>query len=117
MKHIITILSFTILFLTVKPGLDVILLQYGISEQCCNSECSSTKINKKSGEKEKQNSKEQKGKSCNPFQNCSNCVLYIASNIFYKFSKTKIITSQNFSYKTKFNSQFKPDFWQPPKIV
>ena len=113
----IQVLAFTILFLAVKPGLDAVLLHDDTCDQCCDSKCSAKNIYKELGDKEKQNSKEQKGKACNPFQNCSNCVLYFASAEFYLFSKTKIINAQNFSYETKFNSQFNPDFWQPPKIV
>ena len=117
MKFLTLILATIILFLTVKPGVDTLSLQSKISSNCCVDECSSLNIIKKSHEKQKQ-SKEQKGKICNPFQNCSTCVLSILpSTVTIQASKHNITTLQNFNYQTTFNPQFKPDFWQPPKIV
>lgn len=117
MKFLTFILVTTILFLTSKPGIDILSLQLNISNNCCVGECSSLNSIKKSHEKQKQ-SKEQKGKACNPFQNCNTCVLCILpSTVITQTSKHKITTSRNFDYRTTFNPQFKPNFWQPPKIV
>lgn len=117
MKFLTFILAITILFLTAKPGIDTLSLQSNISNNCCVGECLSLNSIKKSHEKQKQ-SKEQKGKTCNPFQNCNTCVLCILpSTIITQASKHKIATLLNFDYQTNLNPQFKPDFWQPPKIV
>lgn len=117
MKNIVFIMSLTILFLSIKPGIDVFSLKSNISNNCCVDECSPLNNNKKSNSKQKQ-SEEHKSKTCNPFQNCSTCVLTILPNtITILASKNIITTLQNFNYQTTFNPQFNPDFWQPPKIV
>ena len=117
MKFLTLILATIILLLTVKPAMDILSLKSSINNNCCIDNCSSLNIIKKSHDKQKR-SKEQKGKSCNPFQNCNTCVICILPGlIIIRATKNKILTLQNFNYQSAFNFQFKPDFWQPPKIV
>ncbi len=115
MKFLILILASTILFLAVKPGIDLTSLQTDTEQTCCSGECKPITDNEKLPDQ--QNKKDDcSGKSCNPFQVCSSCVLHFLTNPFLDFSKPEISTKQSFTYQSVFTSQFAPDFWQPPKM-
>lgn len=116
MKFLILILATTILFLTVKPGIDLISLQSNAEKNCCGGECKPITDTEKSAgqQKQKDNGSD---KPCNPFQTCSSMCLLCLTNSFPNISKPEISTKQNFTYQSAFISQFAPDFWQPPKIA
>ncbi len=117
MKFLILILATIILFLAVKQGIDMISLQTDTEQTCCGGQCKP--IPQLRDEKSPDQQKQQddcSGKSCNPFQVCSSCVLHFLTNPFLDLSKPEISTKQNFTYQSAFTSQFAPDFWQPPKI-
>ena len=114
MKFLTLILASTILFLAVKPGIDLLSLQADTEQTCCSGECKPIADNEKSPDQQKDDCS---GKSCNPFQVCSSCVLHFLTNPFLDLSIPEISTKQNFTYQSAFTSQFAPDFWQPPKIV
>ncbi|TDE30470.1 hypothetical protein E0I61_05595 [Flavobacterium ranwuense] len=116
MKLSTLILSTIILFLAIKPGIDLISLQNNNEQTCCDGQSKSIADNEKSSSQQKQKD-DRSGKSCNPFQVCSSCVLQCFKNQLTEISKPEISTNQNFTYQSVFTSQFAPDFWQPPKIV
>ncbi|MFE3872612.1 hypothetical protein ACFX5F_15425 [Flavobacterium sp. ZS1P70] len=116
MKFSTLILATIILFLAIKPGIDLISLQNNNEQNCYDGQCKSIADNEKSSSQQKQKD-DRSGKSCNPFQVCSSCVLQCSTNQLAEISKPEISTNQNFTYQSVFTSQFAPDFWQPPKIV
>lgn len=116
MKFLTLILASTILFLAVKPGIDLFSLQTDTEQGCCGGHCKPVADNEKSSDQQKQKN-DCNGKSCNPFQSCSMCVLHCLTKPSIELSKPEISTKQNFTYQSAFTSQFAPDFWQPPKIV
>ena len=111
MKFSTIILVTIILFLAIKPGIDLISLQNNNDQTYCDGQCKPIADNEKSSSQQKQKD-DRSGKSCNPFQVCSSCVLQCSTN-----QLAEISTNQNFTYQSVFTSQFAPDFWQPPKIV
>ena len=116
MKFLTLILATTILFLAVKPGIDLISLQTDTEQGCCGEQCKPIADTEKSSDQQKQKD-DCNGNSCNPFQVCSSCVLLCSPNPFVDLSKPEFSTKQNFTYQSAFTSQYAPDFWQPPKIV
>jgi hypothetical protein len=116
MKFSTLILATIILFLAIKPGIELISLQNNNEQTCCDGQCKPIADNEKSSSQQKQKD-DRSGKSCNPFQVCSSCVLQCSTNQLAEISKPEISTNQNFTYQSVFTSQFAPDFWQPPKIV
>lgn len=116
MKFSTLILATLILFLVIKPGIDLISLQNNNEQTCCDELCKSIADNEKTSSQQKQKN-DRSGKSCNPFQVCSSCVLQCATNQIAEISKPEISTTQNFTYQSVFTSQFAPEFWQPPKIA
>jgi hypothetical protein len=116
MKFLTLILTTIILFLAVKPGIDLIALQSGTEQSCCAGNCEPTVDNKKSSDQEHPEN-DCSGKSCNPFQSCCMSVLYCLTKTTIELSKPEIVVIQNFSYQSGFTSQFASNFWQPPEIV
>ncbi len=116
MKLSALILVITILFLAIKPGINVISLQNNPEQTCCEGQCSSLVSPEKSSEQEEQEDGCE-GKSCNPFQVCCSHVLQCIANPNNEVLKPETFTKQFFSYKSTFYYQFAPDFWHPPKIV
>lgn len=116
MKFLTLILATTILFLAVKPGIDLISLQSNTEQTCCGGQCKPIADNEKSPDQQKQKD-DCSEKSCNPFQGCIYCVLHFLTNPFLDLSKPEISTKQNFAYQSAFTSQFAADFWQPPEIA
>ena len=114
MKFLTLILASTILFLAVKPGIDLFSLQADTEQTCCGGECKPIADKEKLPDQQKDDCS---GKSCNLFQVCGSCVLHFLTNPFFDLSKPEISTKQNFTYQSAFTSQFAPDFWQPPKIA
>jgi hypothetical protein len=115
MKFLTFILASFILFLAVKPGIDLLSLQANTEQTCCSGQCSPTADNDNSQDQNKDN--ECKGKSCNPFQVCSGCVLVCFNMPLIYISRPTVFLEKGFTYLSTFTSQFAPDFWQPPKIV
>lgn len=116
MKFLTLILASTILFLAVKPGIDLLSLQADTELTCCGGECKPIADNEKLPDQQKKKD-DCSGKSCNPFQVCGSCVLHFLTNRFLDLSKPEISIKQNFTFQSAFTSQFASDFWQPPKIA
>jgi hypothetical protein len=113
MKIFTFALALTILFLTVKPCMDIIYQNKNTEQGCFEGVCSL-----ENQENKKENKKEDcSDKNCNPFQICGAFVVHNFSNPLEGFVHSEIIVEHLFHYNSTFTSQFKPDFWQPPKIV
>lgn len=116
MKSLTILLTFTILFLSVKSGVNGISLQANVDTTCCGSLCTPLAENDSLENHEQKG--DCKGNSCNPFQACCSCFLfYITTPTFTIHKKTYITTKQFFNYKSLIISQYASDFWQPPKFV
>lgn len=116
MKFLTLILATLILLLAVKPGVDTLLLQAGAEQTCCGGQCTPTSDNDNS--KDQSKNKDCGGKSCNPIQACSICVLICSNLPSFDFKiKYPVLTEKLSTYKSAIPSQFTSDFWQPPKIV
>jgi len=116
MKFFTLALATLILFLTAKPGIDLISWQTDTEQGCCGGQCKISAEDEKSSEQ--QNKKDDcSGNTCNPFLSCGKCVLQNQTLPALELSKPEISTKQNFNYLPAFTSQFAFDFWQPPKIA
>lgn len=115
MKHLTSILATFIMFLAVKPGVDLFLSQANTEQTCCGGQCSLTSENDNSQDQNQNNSCDRK--VCNPFQVCSSCVLICLNIPVISLTKPIVRSEKRFTYQSTFTSQFTPDFWQPPKIV
>ncbi|MFN5629086.1 MAG: hypothetical protein ACK48W_07350 [Bacteroidota bacterium] len=115
MKFLVFILATFILFLAIKPGVDLLSFQEDAQQTCCDEQCSSTSQNEKSQNQTQDN--DCGGKSCNPFQVCGSCVLVCVNFAFYFISKASMFSKKGFTYQSIFSTQYTSDFWQPPKIV
>jgi hypothetical protein len=103
MKILTFILATFILFLAVKPGIDLLSLQTDTEQTCCGGQCSPTSDNGTSQDKN--------------FQVCSSCVLVCFNIPLISIPRPTVFSDKGFTYQSTFTSQFAPDFWQPPKIV
>jgi len=115
MKFLTFILATFILFLAVKPGMDLLSLQADTAQTCCSGQCTPNSDNDNSQDQNQDN--DCGGNVCNPFQVCSSCVLVCLNIPFDYIPKPTTFSYKGFSYQSVFTSQFAPDFWQPPKIV
>lgn len=115
MKILTFILATFILFLAVKPEIDLLSLQADTEQTCCGGQCSPTNDNDTSQDQNQDNDCD--GKACNPFQVCGFCVLVCLNLPFDYIPKPTVISEEKFTYQSTFTSQFAPNFWQPPKIV
>lgn len=108
MKFLTILLAATLLFLAVKPGVELISLQSKSSAHCCG-ECSPVSNNN--------NKQEKDSKSCNPFQGCSCCIFLCDNSAVVNLYEPLTITKEHFTYHSVLPSKITPDFWQPPKVV
>ena len=115
MKFLTIILTFTILFFSVKPAIELISFQTDSEQGCCADQCPPVK-NKSNTAKFPQQNDGCSGISCTPFEVCSNCMLQCDAIPYILISKPEFLDLP-FSYKTLYSSQFIADFWQPPKMV
>jgi hypothetical protein len=115
MKLLTFILATFILFLAVKPGIDLLSSQVDTEQTCCCGQCTPTSDNDNSQGQNQDNDCDRK--ACNPFQVCGSCVLVCLNLPFNYIPKPTALPDKGFTYQSVFTSQFAPDFWQPPKIV
>lgn len=115
MKVLTFILATIILFLVIKPGIDLLSLQADTEQTCCGRQCPPTSDNDKSKNQEKDNDCD--GKTCNPFQVCSSCVLVCLNMLFDYILISTAFSDKGFTHQSIFTSQCASDFWQPPKTV
>jgi len=115
MKSLTFILAIFILFLVVKPGMDLLSSQAVKELTSCGGQCAPTSDNDNSEDQNQDN--DCGGKVCNPFQVCGSCVLVYLSLSFDYIPKPTTFSDKGFTYQFVFTSQFASDFWQPPKIV
>lgn len=116
MKLFTFLLAFTILTLTIKPCVDIFSLNQTEEIGCCAGACSSNK-NKDTSENQPDKENDCSDKNCNPFQICGAFVVHSFSDPLEGFVHPEKLIEHLFHYNSTFTSQFKPDFWQPPKIV
>jgi hypothetical protein len=115
MKFLTFILATFILCLAIKPGFDLFSLVANTEQTSCNKQCALNSDYDNSKDQNKNNNCD--GKSCNPFQVCSSCVLICFNIPVISIPKPTVFSDKKFTYQSTFTSQFTPDFWQPPKIV
>jgi len=94
--------------------MDLLYLQPDTEQTCCVGNCTQTSDNDNSQNQNQDNDCD--GKSCNPFQVCSSCVLACLILPFDYIPKPTAFSEKGFTYQSIFTSQFAPDFWQPPKL-
>ena len=117
MKFLTLILATFILFLAVKPGIEMLSLQTDTEQTCCSGQCTPISDNDNSQDQDQKQKNDCDGQPCNPFQVCGSCVLVCLNIPFDYLLKPQIFSKEGFSYQSAFVSQFASDFWQPPKIV
>lgn len=115
MKLFTFVLAIFILYLAVKPGIDLLSLQADTEQTCCDGQCSPSSDNDTSQDQNKD--KDCDGKSCNPFQVCSSCFLVCFNVPLISILRPTVFSDKGFTFQLTFTSQFAPEFWQPPKIV
>ena len=100
-----------------KPGIDLISVKNISYVTCCGGSCSANNEADQPSDTNKENN-DCDGKLCNPFQTCGCCLLILNAQEIQEVNvKESNFKKQFFSHYSGFNSQFTPDFWQPPKIV
>ena len=114
MKLLTYILTFTVIFLSVKPAIDAMLISTETQRTCCsNSKCNPVSDNQNSDNESEQ---EENG-MCNPFQACGSCLLLFVSTPFFLTIQSNFAIQEFLGYQSFIPSQFISDFWQPPKFV
>lgn len=117
MKCSVLILTTLILFLAVKPGIDLMPVNVANESSCCGINCTANTETKKTSDTKNEES-DCSGKLCNPFQACGCCILIMnIQEIFEVNAQEPNFKKYFFSHYSGFNSQFTPEFWQPPKIA
>jgi hypothetical protein len=113
MKIVAYILALTVVFLSVKPGIDTLVSTSGTSSCYSNTSCH---ISVEKSDTEFPNDS-QDNEICNPFQSCCPCLLEIANLHVPENERSEISTEDLFFYESFLASQFIADFWQPPQFV
>ena len=104
-----------VLFLALKPGMDLISLKIDMEQSCCGSQCAPLA--------DFDNIQDQKpedgcdGNGCNPFQVCCSSVLFFPATPLDFSSNPKITTKRNFNYQSAYTLLITSEFWQPPQFV
>lgn len=107
LKTIAFILSVFILFLTVKPEIELVIFNVG-SEHCCDH---------LPLEKSKPDQKEPCTYACNPFHGCSLCKNVFIYAGFCAHQNHIEPVLRYYSADPSFVSLYIPDFWKPPRFV
>ncbi len=115
MKFSILILATFVLFLAIKPGVDLFSSKKAIYKTCCGDSCVPSSDSENSNTQNRDN--DCNGEPCNPFQVCSTCTLASINFPLYIFVNFSTFSKNEFNSTTLITKQFNPDFWQPPKIV
>jgi hypothetical protein len=113
MKFFTYILTFTVIFLSIKPGIDALPFASANKQACC----SSITCNQDGDAQDSDNQDDQNNGWCNPFQICGSCVLICTSTADYPSIQANISTETFFGNQTLKPYQLISDFWQPPQIV
>lgn len=116
MKFLVTILASFILFLSMKPGLEVAFLNQPISDAaCCKGECTNDVAkNESDSEEDKTKSTE---KSCNPFQHCCNGKIICQVKYQTVAGISEICIENNFPLRNfSFLSNYNAECWHPPQL-
>lgn len=116
MKALSYILAFTIILLSVKPGVITISLSSSPQQSCCSSISSRCSIVANTQEGENHND-HQEIAICNPFQNCGSCLLICENILFYPTLTAMTPVEQNFGYHLSVITSFLSDLWKPPRFV
>src|SRR5690554_4191038 len=97
MKLLSYILAFTIILLSVKPGVVTISLASETQQSCCSSVSSRCSIVLNNQDPDSHND-HQEIAICNPFQTCGSCLLICESVPFYATITAITPIEQNFGY-------------------
>jgi hypothetical protein len=107
------IFSFYLLFLAIEPGISYLTHTEEIEAICCSS--SSCEPIPEEQPEPKQGCDDTN--TCNPFQSCSNNIVFISDPAFLDFSSVDIVSKSFTGIKDKVPPAITLDFWQPPKIA
>ena len=112
MKFAAFLLALTVMFLALKPGLQ--LATACDSEiECCTDSCEPFNLVQKQNADSDQ--KSCNGNSCNPFQSCSASFVLNDLETLSTNEKPQIPTKSIFAYQFNHISLFSSEFWQPPQ--
>jgi hypothetical protein len=117
MKIFIHILTLTILFLALKPGIDSFASHSEVG--CCAHTCEmNVQKNDCSPTENKDDNHNCDDHNCNPFQVCGCCKLFV-NPILFPISEfeTENFDDNGFALRSLFYPQYNADFWHPPQIV
>lgn len=117
MKLLVAILASFILFLSMKPGLEVVFLNQPVTDvACCKGECSSDGANNDKDTEDKDNDRSEK--NCNPFQQCCNGKIICQIKYQTLANVSEVYIENNFSLKNSgFLSNYNAECWHPPQIL
>lgn len=111
MRFFSVILLITILFLSVKPGIDQILSATDAVHSCCGG----APLDITADEEAKDD--DCNDHNCNPFFDCNSCLIaFITVENRYDFKPVENYKN-NIILPTSSVSNFSSEFWQPPKAV
>ena len=113
MKLIAGLLALFVLYMSVQPEIDAILSL--ANTECCSSDHCSAIAEQRASEEDQDDNCCGNG-WCNPFLTC--CA---GMGIALNFTTLEILVFESSvekigGYESAVQSQFAPDFWQPPKI-
>ena len=114
MRLIAIILTFTVLYLAFKPGIDTLFISHDNEISCCSESCDPYSIENEGQSEDDGNCT---GNSCNPFQSCG--VNSVLSFLVFddNLQNQELLVERNFTYQFNIHSQFLSDFWQPPQFT
>jgi hypothetical protein len=109
MKMFAFILSFIILFLSVEPGIQIMVSHSDTEQGCCG------------GIKDSHEMEETESgccqSTCNPFFKCSSCTIVFMNVAYYFPERIQSFTKTEIPYQFISTTPFPSEFWQPPKQV
>jgi hypothetical protein len=115
MRLFTIILATSVLFLALKPGMDLISLHIDFEESCCSSQCAPLADFDSFQDQIPEDGCD--GNGCNPFQVCCSNVMFLVTTPLDLSTNPQITTKQNFTYQSAYNLLITFDFWQPPQFV
>lgn len=105
------ILAFIVLVLTVQPAFSFFETKElaECSTDCCTKEDKAPIDDKQSGDP--------CSDFCNPFLKCGGCAASTIEFLAFSIQQEDPSQTNHILLAQRINSQFAPDFWQPPKLA
>jgi hypothetical protein len=116
MRYLAIVVSFLILFLALKPGIDAASVPAEVKTSCCGSDCVPKSADEESPLSQDNHDNDCNGHNCNPMKHCG-CVIFQFHNQSFQIIAFYAQKKCAFEGHQIITSPFLSKIWQPPRVV